>query len=386
MNHLSRESLGGLTPIEAMFNRKLDISPYLYAHWWMPVYYDSHDRKQFPSTSKERTGRVVGVTWDKGDLMTFAVLDDLTRKVNIRSNIRPMTDDNPNYKAITDLGEEMGTTAKPVVQSFTEAYQDNVGNNSDIELYPISPDELIGRTFLKTKEEDGSVLRARIVRKIEERDAANKARALKFLVEIGDSEYDEIMTYNELCDIIEERNEAELNGEAEMHAYRGIVGHQGPLKPGEPRYNGSAWNLLVHWEDGSQTWEPLKIMAADDPVSVAAYGKSADLLDQPGWKRLKKIAQREKKFNRMVKQSKVAPSRKVPLFKFGIELPRSIKEVWIIDNKYGNTRWKLACDTEIELLNSYSTFKDLGKGAQTPTGYKHIRLHWVFDVKEDRRH
>ena len=34
----------------------------------------------------------------------------------------------------------------------------------------------------------------------------------------------------------------------------------------------------------------------------------------------------------------------------------------------------------------YQMFKDLGKHAPTPKGYKHIRLHWVLDVREDGWH
>jgi Reverse transcriptase (RNA-dependent DNA polymerase) len=386
MNHLSRDSLDGRTPIEATFNYKPDVSPYLYVHWWQPVYYAELSQKNFPSKSKERTGRIVGIAWDKGDLMTFMVLDDETRYVSTRSYVRPIDNENPNFVAMSDEGEEYGASQKPILQSVTEAVHGVNPDSSDIELFPIKPDDLVGTTFLHQPEENGAILRARIVRKIEERDADNRRKALKFLVEIGDNEYDEIMTYNDLIDIVEKRNEAELNGEAETHAYREFVGFQGPLKASDPRYNGSSWNLLVHWEDGSQTWEPLKILIADDPVSVAAYGKSVGLLDQPGWKRLKRIARRENHFKRMVKHSKIAPSRNVPLYKFGIELPRTIKDVFRIDEKNHNRRWRTACDLEIELLKSYQTFHDLGKHAPTPKGYKHIRLHWVFDVKEDGRH
>jgi hypothetical protein len=37
------------------------------------------------------------------------------------------------------------------------------------------------------------------------------------------------MTYNKLLDIIEAQNEAEANGEVNIHAYREFVGHDGPL-------------------------------------------------------------------------------------------------------------------------------------------------------------
>ena len=37
-------------------------------------------------------------------------------------------------------------------------------------------------------------------------------------------------------------------------------------------------------------------------------------------------------------------------------------------------------------LHEYKTFKDLGKGAKLPEGYRKIRVHLVFDVKHDGRH
>ena len=45
------------------------------------------------------------------------------------------------------------------------------------------------------------------------------------------------------------------------------------------------WQVLVKWEDGSKTWEPLNVIAKDDPVTVARYANDQGLLDIPGWKR-----------------------------------------------------------------------------------------------------
>ena len=47
---------------------------------------------------------------------------------------------------------------------------------------------------------------------------------------------------------------------------------------------------------GEETWEPLRIMAVDGPVTSAKCAKDNDLLDTPGWKRFKPIAKRMKKF------------------------------------------------------------------------------------------
>ena len=48
-----------------------------------------------------------------------------------------------------------------------------------------------------------------------------------------------------------------------------IKGHKGPLYPHHQDYKGSSYNVLVHWEDGSETYEPLDIMAKDDPTTLA---------------------------------------------------------------------------------------------------------------------
>jgi hypothetical protein len=44
------------------------------------------------------------------------------------------------------------------------------------------------------------------------------------------------------------------------------------------------------WENGEITSDPLKVIAADDPVSCAIYAREIDLLDKPGWKRFKHVA------------------------------------------------------------------------------------------------
>ena len=41
---------------------------------------------------------------------------------------------------------------------------------------------------------------------------------------------------------------------------------------------------------------------------------------------------------------------------------------------------------ELLQLDEYETFRDLGRGAKAPAGYKHICCHFVFDVKHDGRH
>ena len=83
---------------------------------------------------------------------------------------------------------------------------------------------------------------------------------------------------------------------------------------------------MVAWEDGSYTYEPLKIIAADDPVTCALYAKQNNLLNTPGWKIFKGIAMRDKKMIRMLNQSKLRSFRTAPIFKNGFQVPRTPEE------------------------------------------------------------
>jgi hypothetical protein len=159
-----------------------------------------------------------------------------------------------------------------------------------------------------------------------------------------------------------------------MHcAFKAINEHQGPISQSNPRYKGSLYNVLVHWEDGSETFEPLSVMAKADPLTCALCAKDHDLLDTPGWKSLKRIANREVKFARMVKQAKLHLSRHGPTCKFGILVPKNRKEAL------------KSMDVEINQIDEHNTFHDLGKGKPPPRGYNKVRVHFVYDVKHDLR-
>ena len=122
-------------------------------------------------------------------------------------------------------------------------------------------------------------------------------------MEYDDDKIEEIVSYNTLCDIVADQQEAEANGEQDTFAFREVLECK-KVKPDDSDYKGSSWNVLVLWEDGSKTWEPLTLMAKNDPVTLAAFAKENNLLDTDGWKRFKKIARRAKVLYRMVKASK----------------------------------------------------------------------------------
>jgi hypothetical protein len=73
------------------------------------------------------------------------------------------------------------------------------------------------------------------------------------------------------------------------------------------------------------------------------------------------------------------------IHKFGIEIPRTIKEALELDRHNGNTLW--ADVIAKEMTEVQKAFDILPNGKTVPVGYQKIPCHMVFDIKmEDFKH
>ena len=61
----------------------------------------------------------------------------------------------------------------------------------------------------------------------------------------------------------------------------------------DPDWKGSKYNVQVEWETGEVTFEPLSVIAADEPVTCAAYAKQHDVLALEGWQWFLRILPKE---------------------------------------------------------------------------------------------
>ena len=378
LNRLSLPSLNNRTPLEAATGQQPDISAMLAFHWFQPVYFHNPNTP-FPSTTHERSGRIVGFAEHQGDALTFLILDDETLQVIARSELRPVTDTSVNLRTPNlgisnqDKGELAPTKA---IMSSTDVAGLDI-EPTRLKLPKFSPDELLGQTFIK-QDDDGNNYRTKVVKRILDRDSENHQN-IKFLVEIGEGKYEEILTYNEISNMIDEQEEAD---EEQKHwLFTDILDHQGPLTQNHHDYKGSAYNVLVKWEDGTETYEPLDMMIKDDPITLAKYAYENDLLATPSWKRLRSYL--SPSIKRMVNKTKFKAT--TPIYKFGIQIPRNVKEAFALDAKNGNTKWQDAMQDEITSHYDYDTYKDHGT-IKFLDGYKRICVHFVFDVKHDLRH
>ena len=144
--------------------------------------------------------------------------------------------------------------------------------------------------------------------------------------------------------------------------------------------------LEVLWDNGDTSWEPMSHLRKDDPITIAHYARDNGLQNERGWKWSKRIVVREKKFLRMLKiMQGQKQGKRQKKFKFGIEIPRSIREAYALDKRNGNTKWADAIRKEIDQLQEFESFVPVDDSFDL-SGYSYVPMLMCFDVKFDGRH
>ena len=135
--------------------------------------------------------------------------------------------------------------------------------------------------------------------------------------------------------------------------------------------------ILCQWKDETASWVPLKDMKESYPIETAEFAVHRDLDHSPGFdwwvrhtlKKRDKIVSAVK--HRLVKKS----------FKYGHKVPNSIQEAFVLDRKYGTTRWRDAVAREMK--NVRVAFRLLEPGERIPPTHEFVPCHMIFDVKMD---
>ena len=182
------------------------------------------------------------------------------------------------------------------------------GPTSTKPLPEFNPEDLVGRTFLLPSGDNGERLRAKVTRiaveDIEKVDG-ERIQNISYILGIENGKVEELISYNQLVDHLEAAAKEANEISNHLYKFRALTGHQRPLKPIDSNWKGSQFNVLVEWETGEKTYEPLSNLAADDPVTCVTYAKENDLLHIEGWKRSIILAKRTKPLARAVMQSRI---------------------------------------------------------------------------------
>ena len=255
---------------------------------------------------------------------------------NLRADFLAGETTSPSPAVQTRWDDSFGDTMVDGIDAPSLMEQPNIippddedGESKNTRMPIVNPEQLIGRTFLKDLP-DGQRHRSRIVELVEDHLSDVGETNLKFRCSMNDDQYEELLGYHEVMDHISKQEDGEI-----MWKFKKIAGHEGPLSLTHPSYNGCNYNVIIEWENGEITHEPLSSIAADDPVTCAIYASENNLLDKPGWKRFKSIAKRQKKLFRMANQAKLRSFRMAPKYKYGFEIPRDYKHAMELDKKNG---------------------------------------------------
>ena len=185
-----------------------------------------------------------------------------------------------------------------VIQSYIDDdIQDSEGQKPQMPI--IDPEELVGKV-LSVTQKDGETTRIKVIEAIKDHHDTGSGYkpTVKFKCSVNNDEYEEVLSYNQILEYLE-KDDNDI-----VWKFQEIIGHQGPLTQNHKDYKGSMYNLTILWENGETSIEPLSLIAADDPVSCAIYARKNNLINLPGWKRLKGLAKMQGKLFWLINQVK----------------------------------------------------------------------------------
>lgn len=417
-------SLEGRTPQEMVAGSTPDISAYCMFDWYQPVYYHT-PTEQFPE-QKVELGRWIGIAEDVcTDFLASYVLtkngDTVIRKsvwavdpdelktteydAKVKAfdkNIADVLGGNKNVpKAVKDA-DDPSSSYDPAKDLFAHGDDDYTTIPQDIEVSPpeaddMTPDALDKYLQAKVMLPQGGELKLAtvIARKRDHlgqpigRENANPILDTReYTVQYPDGSTDAFManaiaenlysqideegrTFQILSEIVDYRRKRSAIRKGSPESFTvSSSGNKAPV----PTTKG--WDIKVAWKDGSTSWVPLSDIKHSNPVEVAEFAVSSKIADEPAftWWVRKVLSKRD----RIIGKVKTRYFSRT--HKFGIEMPKSVKQALAIDRNTGTTLWKDAI--EKEMRNVMPAFEFVN-GDEIPPFYKAIECHMVFDIKMD---
>jgi len=141
------------------------------------------------------------------------------------------------------------------------------------------------------------------------------------------------------------------------------------------RKSTQGWFLCVRWKDGTTSWERLADLKESYPIEVAEYAVSMGIDHEVafGWW----VPHVLKKRNRIIAACNKRYEKRT--HRFGIRVPKTLRQAIEIDCENGNTLWQDAIKKEMHIVKK--AFRVLGDDEEIPAAYQKINCHFVFDIK-----
>ena len=135
------------------------------------------------------------------------------------------------------------------------------------------------------------------------------------------------------------------------------------------------WELCVQWADGSTDWVKLKDLKHSYPLQLADYATNNNIADEAAfawW-----VPYTKKKRKAII--SKIKSKYWQRSHKYGIRVPKSVKEALEIDKEEGNNVWRNSIEEEMKKIKN--AFKEYNGNVNDLVGYQQITTHMIFDIK-----
>ena len=171
LNATASPALGGLTPLQALTGQVPDISHFLH--------FFSGNLSITMSQSSEKRGHWVGFAENKGDQLTWKILTDDTNTIIIRSAVRSATKTSPNLRLDPPQGEDQPHNLTSDVFVYGRPNPDGTDNTPPMSI--INFDDLLGRTFLLSMDENGERKRAIISEHVKDKEFSVSLHHHQFL-------------------------------------------------------------------------------------------------------------------------------------------------------------------------------------------------------------
>ena len=108
--------------------------------------------------------------------------------------------------------------------------------------------------------------------------------------DIGNGKVEELISYNQLLEHLENAQYHDMGMDQDLIGSEPSLDTKVLLLASDPDWKGSKYNVQVEWETGEIAFEPLSIIAADNPVTCAACAIENYRLALEGWCRFKSLA------------------------------------------------------------------------------------------------
>jgi len=386
MNRTARETLNWRTPYEALSGQTPDISVMMKFVFWEICYianYQEPGSSSFPSESNEIAVRMIGFSESVGHSVTYKVWNEETQQVLIRSGLRKVTRGSDVNNRITPAPPPApgpGPSSSPHGSDISEIIMSAHDDRPFSAGY--DPSDLIGRTFL-TQEESGERRAGEIIDYVgdfQDRMENDKARR-RFKVKVGKNIFEQLLDYQDICDYVDSPPDDE--GKYNMTK---VIGHRT-----KGRGKNATIQLLVQWESGECTYEPITRIYDGDKHMVAEYAQEHGMLDE--WesprRKLKKAASQLDTLIRFSSNvMRIRCNRAQVVYQYGHIVPASHEEAMRLDRMNDNSKWYESEQLEVNQLLEYDAFIDYGHKSSNvpPEGHKLISLHTVYAVKHDERY